>query len=168
VSATVVIVVMGVAGSGKTTVGSALGAALGWRFADADDYHDPASVAKMARGEPLTDGDRGPWLDRLHALIADALVRGTRLVLACSALKASYRERLAGPDAGERVRFVFLAGSPTLFRARLEERRGHYMHASMLDSQVDALEPPGPDEALTVDGALPPATLVGQIRAALV
>jgi gluconokinase len=168
VSATVVIVVMGVAGSGKTTVGSALGAALGWRFADADDYHDPASVAKMARGEPLGDGDRGPWLDRLRALIADAVARETPLVLACSALKASYRGRLAGPDAGGRVRFVFLAGTPALFRARLEARHGHYMHASMLDSQIETLEPPGPDEALTVDAALPPATLVAQIRAALV
>jgi gluconokinase len=148
-------------------VGSALAAALGWRFVDADDYHDPAAVAKMARGVPLDDRDRGPWLDRLHALLADAAARGTPLVLACSALKASYRERLAGPHPGGAVRFVFLAGPPALFRARLEARRGHYMHAGMLDSQVEALEPPGPDEALTVDASLPPAALVAQIRAAL-
>src|SRR3954469_3808833 len=99
-SAVTVIVVMGVAGSGKTTLGTALAVALGWRFVDADDHHSPASIAKMARGEPLTDSDRGPWLDQLRAMIDDTLARHEKLVLACSALKASYRARLAGAEAG--------------------------------------------------------------------
>ena len=94
----IVIVIMGVAGSGKTTVGSALAAARGWRFVDADDVHAPASVAKMARGEALTDADRAPWLARLRAIIVDALAQKTPLVLACSALKAAYREALVDGD----------------------------------------------------------------------
>jgi gluconokinase len=160
-----VVVIMGVSGSGKTTVGVALAAALGWRFVDADDHHSPESVAKMARGEPLTDGDRGPWLDRLRAIIDGALAGQGKLVLACSALKASYRARLAGPDAGGRVRFVYLAGTPELFHARLTGRAGHFMKAAMLDSQLAALE--APDDALTVDAAQPVADLVAQVRAAL-
>src|SRR5262245_19125933 len=99
-----VIVVMGVAGSGKTTVGVALAGAIGWRSVDADQHHSPASVAKMARGEPLNDADRWPWLDRLRAIVDGALAdaEGSGLVLACSALKASYRARLAGGDTGGR------------------------------------------------------------------
>jgi gluconokinase len=160
-----VVVIMGVAGSGKTTVGAALAGALGWRFVDGDDHHAPGSVAKMARGEPLTDEDRGPWLDRLRAIIDGALADGTKLVLACSALKASYRARLAGSDLGGRVLFVYLAGSPELFRARLTGRAGHFMKAAMLDSQLAALEAPA--DALTVDAAQPVADLVAQVRAAL-
>jgi gluconokinase len=158
-----VVVIMGVAGSGKTTVGSALAAALGWRFVDADDHHTPESIAKMARGEPLDDADRWPWLDRLRALIDDALATGRRLVLACSALKASYRARLAGGDAGRRVRFVYLAGPLELFRERLAQRAGHFMKPAMLDSQFATLEVPG--EAVAVDAALPVAEIVGRIRA---
>jgi len=156
---------MGVAGSGKTTVGAALAAALGWRFVDADDLHAPESVAKMARGEPLNDGDRWPWLDRLRAIVDDALASGGGLVLACSALKASYRARLAGGDAGGRVRFVHLAGTPELFRARLATRAGHFMKAEMLDSQLSALEVPS--DAITVDAAQPVPDVVAQARAAL-
>jgi gluconokinase len=164
----VVVVIMGVAGSGKTTVGTALAAALGWQFVDADDQHAPESVAKMTRGEPLTDADRWPWLDRLRAVIDGALARGDQgsgLVLACSALKASYRARLAGGAAGGRVRFVHLAGSPDLFRARLTGRAGHFMKPAMLDSQLATLEVPA--DALTVDAALPVAAIVAAIRAAL-
>lgn len=164
-----VVIVMGVAGSGKTTVGTALAAALGWRFVDADDQHSPASIAKMARGEALDDADRWPWLDRLRAIIDGALVGASagesRLVLACSALKASYRARLAGGDAGPRVRFVYLAGTAELFHARLAGRAGHFMKAGMLDSQFAALEPPA--DAITVDAALPVAQIVSQIRAAI-
>ena len=155
------IIVMGVAGSGKTTVGTALAAALGSRFVDADDLHAPESIAKMARNEALDDADRGPWLDRLRAIIGGALAGEGRLVLACSALKASYRARLAGGDAGERVRFVYLAGTPELFRARLAGRAGHFMKPAMLDSQFAALEPPA--DAITVDAARPVAQIVAQI-----
>jgi gluconokinase len=162
----VVVVVMGVAGSGKTTVGTALAVALGWPFVDADDHHAPTSVAKMARGEPLDDGDRGPWLDELHGIIAAALARGEPLVMACSALKASYRARLAGADDGARVRFVHLAGPPELFRSRLAQRAGHFMKSAMLDSQYAALELPG-EEALEIDAAQPVATIVSRIRAEL-
>jgi gluconokinase len=160
-----VLVVMGVAGSGKTTVGIALAAALGWGFVDADDHHPAANVAKMARGEPLDDADRRPWLDELHGIIADALARGSGLVMACSALKADYRARLAGAGAGGRVRFVHLAGPPELFRERLAKRTGHFMKPAMLDSQIAALEPPG-GEALAVDAGRPVAAIVEQIRTA--
>jgi gluconokinase len=158
-----VVVVMGVAGSGKTTVGSALAVSLGWRFVDGDDFHSPESVAKMARGEPLTDADRGPWLERLRAVVADALARGAPVVMACSALKQSYRDRLTVD--GARVRFVHLAGDPALLRARLERRAGHFMTAAMLDSQLAALEPPA--GALSLDAALPPDLLVARICQAL-
>jgi gluconokinase len=160
----VVIVVMGVAGSGKTTVGSALAAVRGWRFVDADDLHTPASVAKMARGDALTDADRAPWLARLRAIIVDALAQDTPLVLACSALKASYRETLVNGD-GARVRIVHLSAPPALLRQRLEARPGHYMKAAMLDGQLSTLEPPA--DALTVDASLPVATVVSAIETAL-
>lgn len=161
-----VVVIMGVAGSGKSTVGTALAAALDWRFVDADDHHSPESIAKMARGEPLNDSDRWPWLDRLRAIIEDALAGHGKLVLACSALKASYRGRLAGADAGNgHVRFVYLTGTPELFRARLAGRGGHFMKPAMLDSQIAVLEAPA--DAITVDAALPVAQIVSEIRAAL-
>ena len=150
---------MGVAGSGKTTVGSALAAALGWRFVDADEHHTPESVAKMARGEPLTDADRWPWLDRLRAIIVAALAADEPLVVACSALKAVYRARLVGGDA-QRVRFVHLTGTPDVLRARLEGRAGHFMKPGMLASQLATLEPPA--DALTLDVAQPTATLVDE------
>jgi len=160
-----VVVVMGVAGSGKTTVAAALASAVGWRFVEADDHHAAGSIAKMARGEPLDDGDRWPWLDRLRAIIEAALARDDGLVMACSALKASYRARLAGADTGGRVRFVYLAGTPELLRARLAQRPGHFMKPGMLDSQLATLEVPS--DAVTVDAALPVAAQVARIRAAL-
>jgi gluconokinase len=158
-----VVIVMGVAGSGKTTVGVALAAALGWRFVDADDLHPPESVAKMARGEALDDNDRAPWLALLRALIASTLAGGTSLVLACSALKASYRATLVGDD-GARVRIVHLTASPALLRARLATRTGHYMKAAMLESQLATLEPPA--DALTLDASRPVAELVAETRTA--
>ena len=160
-----VVVVMGVAGSGKTSVGTALAVALGWRFVDADDHHSPANIAKMARGEPLDDADRRPWLDGLHAIIEAALAKGEGLVMACSALKNAYRARLVGGGAGGRIRFVYLAGTPELFHARLAQRPRHFMKAGMLDSQLATLEAPA--DALEVDAALPVATIVSRIRAAL-
>ena len=160
-----VIVVMGGAGSGKTPVGEALAAAVGWRFVDGDDHHAAASIAKMARGEPLDDADRWPWLDRLRAIIDGALAREDGLVLACSALKASYRARLAGGVAGGRVRFAYLAGTPELLRERLARRPGHFMKPGMLDSQLATLEVPS--DAVTVDAALPMAAQVERIRVEL-
>ena len=151
---------MGVSGSGKTTVGSALAAELGWRFVDADDHHTPASVAKMARGEPLTDADRWPWLDQLRAIIVAALAANEPLVLACSALKAAYRARLVDGDA-QRVRFVHLTGTPDVLRARLEGRAGHFMKPGMLASQLATLEPPA--DAWTLDAAQPADALVTEI-----
>ena len=122
-----VVVVMGVTGAGKTTVGRLLARELGCDCLDADDYHPAANVAKMRAGEPLTDDDRAPWL--------------ARLVLACSALKASYRDRLVAGLPGSRI--VYLRGTKALIAARLEARRGHYMNPALLDSQFAALEEPG-------------------------
>jgi gluconokinase len=136
---------MGVSDAGKTTVGRALAERTGWTFADADDLHLPANVAKMARGEPLTDTDREGWLRALSDLIGAHLSRGEPLILACSALKARYRDLLRRPE----VRFVFLEGRPETIRARLGARAGHYMKAGLLESQFEALE--RPRHALVLD-----------------
>lgn len=150
---------MGVSGAGKTTVGQLLAERLGWEFADADDYHPPANVAKMAAGQPLDDADRAPWLQALHELSASKLAQNRSLVLACSALKDGYREVIAAGD--ERIKFVYLRGSFELIQARLQERSGHYMPAALLRSQFDALEEPS--DALSVDIGASPADLVTEI-----
>ncbi len=155
-----VIVVMGVAGAGKSLMGKRLAASLGWQFADADDFHPAANVAKMSSGEALTDADRGPWLAALHVLVRDT---AQPLVLACSALKASYRKVIEGELTD--VRFVFLNGSFADIAERLEQRVGHYMPASLLRSQFDALEPPA--DALELDCLLPPEELVARVVAEL-
>jgi len=147
-----VIVVMGVSGAGKTTVGQLLAERLGWHFADADDHHPPENVRKMAAGIPLNDEDRIPWLERLHGLTRQHLRAGQSLVLACSALKSSYRDVLAADDA--RIGFVYLYGSFELIYSRLEERSDHYMPKELLRSQFEALEPPGGTLSLEVS---PPA-----------
>jgi gluconokinase len=131
------IVVMGVSGAGKTTVGRALAAALGAEFIDGDDLHSDAARAKMAAGHALTDEDRWPWLDRVGARLAGA--RAT--IVACSALKRAYRDRIRAA-AGPALRFVYLAATPDAMRRRVAARRGHYMPASLVDSQFAALEPP--------------------------
>jgi gluconokinase len=147
------VVLMGVAGSGKTTVGEALAQRLGWRFYDADGFHPAENVAKMANGTPLTDSDRAPWLAALHALIASSLKEDRPGVLACSALKASYRGQLL--DGLERVLIVHLKGSYELIWSRLSLRQDHYMKPNMLKSQFEALEEPTNalvfDISLTVD-----------------
>lgn len=153
---------MGVSGCGKTAVGQALAAELGWPFFDGDDFHPPANVAKMTAGTPLTDADRWPWLDRLAAEMAAVNTRGGDAVLACSALKQAYRDRLAG--AGD-VRFVHLAGDPETIAARLASRAHRYMPSTLLASQLATLEPPR--DAIVVDVRDPVPTLVAQIRAAL-
>jgi gluconokinase len=159
----VIVILMGVTGCGKTTVGTLLAQDLGWAFCDADDFHPAENVAKMKRGAPLDDEDRRPWLERLNALLLESERQGKGLVLACSALKQVYRDRLARGCAV--VRFVFLDGDRELIRARLRERRGHYMNPTLLDSQFAILE--RPQDALRLDAAGSPATLVTNIRTAL-
>jgi gluconokinase len=158
----VIAVVMGVSGAGKTTVGEALARELGCRFLDADDYHPPENVAKMAAGQALDDQDRGPWLDRLNRELWQCDARDASVVLACSALKESYRELLL---IDERVALVYLKGDYELIRERLDGRDGHFMKASMLDSQFAALEEPG--RALTVDASSTPAEIVRTVRDSL-
>lgn len=160
---TTAILLMGVAGAGKTTVGRALAEALGWAFVDADDWHPAKNVAKMARGEPLTDADREPWLDRLHALLLDHAARQAPVVLACSALKAAYRARLRDGLPGLCV--VYLRASRELIRVRLLARPGHFMRADMLESQFTTLEEP--DDALVMDAGLPVEALVVAVRVEL-
>ena len=153
-----VVVVMGVAGCGKTTVGRLLAAALGAAFEEGDAFHDPANVEKMRSGAPLTDADRAPWLARLAGHIDTWLAEGRKTVLACSALKARYREALIGARP---VALVHLAGPEPLIRARLQSRRDHYMPASLLASQFAALEPPA--DAITVAIAEAPEAIVSNI-----
>ena len=153
---------MGVAGSGKTTVGRRLAGELGWEFYDADDFHPPANIEKMARGVPLTDEDRRPWLAALGELVRGCLARGAHAVLACSALKGRYRERLL---VDGRVRLAYLKADRQLIRERLTSRRGHYMKAALLDSQFAALEEPGPEAHF--DASATPDELVAAIRARL-
>ena len=157
-------VLMGVSGSGKTTIGSALADRLGWPFLDADDFHPPQNVAKMKSGTPLTDEDRWPWLDLLNAELRARESRGENAVLACSALKQAYRDRLSRGLANWRL--VFLHGSFELLRHRAEQRKHRYMPASLLQSQFDALEPPGQD-AIRIDVAEPLERSVDKIGAAL-
>ena len=148
-----VVVLTGVAGAGKTTVGRALAARLGWAFADADDYHSAAANARMARGQGLTDADRAPWLDRLAALVGDRVRGGPPTVLACSALKAAYRDRLAGPG----VAFAWLDVPPDVLAERLRRREGHVAGPDLLPSQLATLEPPA--GALRLDGTRPVGAL---------
>jgi gluconokinase len=145
------IIVMGVAGCGKTTVGELLAKRLAWNFYDADAFHPAENVAKMANGAPLDDTDRAPWLAALHALISTSLKENRPAVLACSALKQSYRQKLL--DGNEGVQFVYLKGSYELIWSRISHRKDHYMKPQMLQSQFDTLEEP--TNALTFDVALP-------------
>jgi gluconokinase len=155
-----VILLMGVSGSGKTTVGRRLAGELGWDFADADDFHPPANIAKMSGGHPLDDADRAPWLAALRAHIDGCLAHGKNAVVTCSALKARYRRTLLADPA--QVRLVYLHGSRELLRARLAARTDHFMKPELLDSQLAALEPPA--TALALDIADPPEKLVAAIR----
>lgn len=140
------VVIMGVAGCGKSSVGEALAQRLDIIYRDGDDLHTPQAVEKMRRGIPLTDDDRWPWLDR----VAQVLAAEAPILVGCSALKRAYRDRIRA-GAGGPVTFVHLSGSRDLIASRMAARTGHYMPTSLLDSQFAALEPPGPDEAITVD-----------------
>lgn len=147
---------MGVAGCGKSTVGQALAVRFGWRFLDADAFHPAANIEKMGRGIALQDEDRWPWLDALNAALHEAQDEGIQVVLACSALKQRYRERIARGLSD--VRWIHLKGSFDLILHRLEARQGHYMKAGMLRSQFEALE--APLDALELDVTPPPDELV--------
>jgi gluconokinase len=157
-----VIVVMGVAGAGKTTVGQLLAAELGWAFEDADDYHSAANVEKMRNGIPLTDEDRAPWLKVLRGLISGWLAEGKNAVLACSALKRVYRDRLrVAPE----VHFVYLRATAAVLQERLRARHGHYMTEPMLASQLAALEEP--EHAIVIEADGTPEEIVREILARL-
>ncbi len=158
-----IIIVMGVAGVGKTTVGRLLAKRLRWDFLDADDFHPPANVAKMQRGIALTDVDRHGWLEGLHAVLDARLRSGQPAVLACSALKSSYRRKLV--NGLERVVFVYLRAPRKLVEDRLGARAGHFFGPELLASQFAVLEEP--DNAVVVDAALPPEAIIGAIIEAL-
>ncbi len=153
-----VVVLMGVAGSGKSTVGPLLAARLGGDFAEGDTFHPPANVAKMSGGQPLDDDDRRPWLDAMAAAIREWRMKDRPTVLGCSALKAAYRDILSG--GSREVRFVHLAGTKQLVAERLAARRGHFMPSSLLDSQFAALEAPA--DALVLDIAGSPEALAAE------
>ena len=157
-----VAVVMGVSGSGKTTVASLLAEMLGWQFQEGDSLHPPENVAKMSAGIPLSDADRLPWLRKIAETIDGWRARGESGVITCSALKRSYRDIIIGdrPEA----RLVYLKGSPGLIRQRMAARHGHFMPTTLLDSQFSILEEPSPDEnAIVVDIGRPPEEIVGEI-----
>lgn len=161
-----VAVVMGVSGSGKTTVAALLAGRLGWEFAEADDFHPPANVAKMRGGTPLDDADRMPWLRAIAAQIERWRAEHTSGIVTCSALKRRYRDIIIGDRPG--VRLVYLKGPRELILHRMAARHGHFMPVSLLDSQFADLEEPGPDERpITVSIGDPPAVLVAEITAAL-
>ncbi len=158
-----VLLLMGVSGSGKTTIGALLAGRLGWPYADADAFHSEANVAKMAAGHPLTDEDRWPWLQAIGAWIDGQLARGERGVVTCSALKRGYRDVLRRPG----VQVVYLSAPRELIAQRMAARQGHFFKPALLDSQLADLEEPAPDEGATtvsIDGT--PAEIVAEIVAA--
>ncbi|HET7604005.1 MAG TPA: gluconokinase [Gemmatimonadales bacterium] len=160
-----IIILMGVSGAGKTTIGTLLARQLGWRFVEADDYHSEANRARMARGEGLTDADRAPWLERLSDVIAEAASAGTSLVMACSALKEKYRRQLRTAAGNAPVQLVYLKVPPSVAAERLQHRSGHYAKADLAPSQFADLEEP--DDALVVDATGSPAEVGAEIAARL-
>jgi gluconokinase len=155
-----VLILMGVTGSGKTTVGQALAKSLGWEFHDADDLHSGANKRKMHLGIALTDEDRAPWLSATRKLIQEMVSEGRRGIVACSALKQSYRDELIVDP--ERVKVVYLKASPEVIAERLGHRIGHFMNPALLQSQFDTLEEPR--DAIVVDATPPPDAIVAEIR----
>lgn len=152
-------IVMGVVGAGKTTIGRLLAEQLNWQFADADDFHPQSNIEKIRRGTPLTDEDRGPWLESLRAAILQWIAEDRSVALACSALKRSYRERL---ETGPQVRFVYLKGSPEVIAERLRARHGHFANQQILASQFADLE--APEAAIASDISQTPPQIVAEIR----
>ena len=157
------IVVMGVSGAGKSTVGRLMAARLDCPFRDADSFHPKANIEKMSRGEPLTDQDRWPWLDAIAAWIAEHRAAGTTCVVTCSALKRAYRDVVTDAQRAD-VRLVYLKGDFALIAARLAARKGHFMPSALLQSQFDALQEPAPDErAITVPIDTTPEQITARI-----
>ena len=157
-----IVIVFGVSGAGKTTIGKLLARELGFRFIEADDFHPTANVEKMRSGRPLTDEDRRPWVDRLRERIKRSVAAGENAVLACSALKRAYRDRLR---VGEEVKFVYLHGDFALVEKQLRSRRRHFMDPDLLQSQFDDLEAPQPDEhVLTVQLGRTSEAILGEIK----
>jgi gluconokinase len=161
-AANVVIILMGVTGSGKSTAGRALADELGWRFVDGDDHHAPAAIAQMRAGVPLTDREREPWLATLHAIVARALDRREPLIVACSALKAHYRDILRGDRRA--VRFVHLDADAGTLAQRLSQRTGHFAGPALLASQFAELEPPADPRSIAIDATRPLPEIVAAIR----
>ena len=160
-----IVIIYGVSGAGKTTVGQLLARELGWHFLEADEFHPAANIEKMHSGHPLTDEDRWPWLERLREQIKRCIARGESAVLACSALKRAYREHLR---VSEEVKLVFLRGDYALVAEQLCHRHGHFMNPALLRSQFDDLEEPDPDEdAITIQLGRPPQELVEEIKTKL-
>jgi len=155
-----IVILIGVSGSGKTTIGQLLAEDLGWRFYEGDDFHPQANIDKMRQGTPLTDVDRAPWLTALNRLIRDLVREGRSAVVACSALKQTYRDRLLRDTQG--VCVVYLKGDYDLIQKRLQERPGHFMKANLLASQFDALEEP--EGVLAVDTTQEPETIVSLMK----
>ena len=159
-----VVIVIGVAGAGKSTVGGQLATELGWEFLDADSFHSAANVAKMQAGIALDDADRAPWLESLRRELERATSQQRNLILACSALKQTYRNQLcSGLDA----RVIYLKGTPSLLRDRLAQRKGHFMTAQMLASQLGSLEEPVDADTITMSADDSPQNIVVAIRARL-
>ncbi|HEX3320005.1 MAG TPA: gluconokinase [Terriglobales bacterium] len=157
-----IIILMGASGSGKTIVGQKLAHDLGWEFVEGDDYHPKSNIEKMVRGEPLDDQDRAPWLAALRHVITARVTARQNVIIACSALKTAYRDEL---KVAPEVKIVYLKGSASLLKVRLENRKGHYMKSNMLQSQLEALEEP--TDALTVDVTGTVDDIVMQIRRGL-
>ena len=156
-----ILIAMGVSGCGKTTIGEMLAQRLASEFADADSFHSQANKDKMHKGIPLTDDDRWPWLKAIRASIEAKLAKGETAVYACSALKHVYRDILR--DGDKDVTFVYLKGTQELLKERIKTRKGHFFDPKLLQSQLDTLEPPGPDEAIEVDIALSPEEIVVKV-----
>jgi len=157
-----IVIVFGVSGAGKTTIGKLLAQELGWRFYEADDFHSQANINKMLRGIPLTDEDRSPWLESLRQVIECSLKAGENAVLACSAFKRTYRERLR---VSNEAKFVFLRGDYALIEKQLRQRGGHFMSPELLRSQFADLEEPKPDEdVVTIELGRTPQELVDEIK----
>ncbi len=158
-----IVILMGVAGSGKTTIGTLLSDVIGWTFFDGDDFHPQENIDRMRRGIALSDKDREIWLDRLHELVRGLNDRGESAILAFSALRKAYRERVA--DGVDGLRFLYLKGDPTLLEQRIKDRKGHYFGADLLGSQFETLEEP--EGIAMVDVAGEPEEVVARVRKVL-
>ena len=162
-----ILILMGVSGTGKTTLGNMLSAGTGWPFLDGDDFHPAANKAKMAAGHPLNDDDRAPWLAILHGKIAEYAAQNKSMIMACSALKAHYRAILRGDLPAATVQFALLQAAPEAIADHLKKRRHEFMNPNLLTSQLATLETPGEDEAWMISVAGTPEESIAQLNAKL-